>query len=118
MKALCDVHISYKVVKFLNERGIPSTHVNDLPDKWHTTDQAVCEYADRHDMVVITKDEDFRNTHILHGTPRKLVRITLGNISNSMLIKILEGNILAISHNMDAGKCYFEIGRNYIEVIR
>ncbi len=118
MKALCDVHISYRIVKFLNERGIPATHVNDLPDKWHTKDRAVCEYADKNDLTILTKDEDFRNTHFIHGTPKKLVRITLGNISNAELIKILDEHLLVIIHKMDSGKCYFEIGKNYTEVIR
>lgn len=117
MKALCDVHISYKIVKFLNERGVAAEHVNNLPDKWHTKDNAVCEYADAHDMVVITKDDDFRNTHFIQGTPKKLIRITLGNISNSELIKILDENLLTIIHKMEAGKCYYEIGKNYTEVI-
>ncbi|MDZ4846124.1 MAG: DUF5615 family PIN-like protein [Chitinophagales bacterium] len=117
IKALCDVHISYKIVKFLNERGIPATHVNDLPDKWHTKDNVVCQYADMHDLTGITKDEDFRNTHFVQGTPKRLIRITLGNISNVEWIKILDEHLLVIMHKMDAGKCYFEIGKNYTEVI-
>ncbi|WP_409049702.1 DUF5615 family PIN-like protein [Runella sp. MFBS21] len=32
--------------------------------------------------MVVTKDEDFRNSFFLQHTPRKLIRIILGNISN------------------------------------
>lgn len=117
MKALCDVHISYKVVRFLNDRGVLAQHVNNLPDKWYTKDNAVCEYADANDLVVITKDDDFRNTHFIQGTPKRLVRITLGNISNAELLKILDEHLLTIMHKMKAEKCYYEIGKNYTEVI-
>jgi predicted nuclease of predicted toxin-antitoxin system len=33
MKFLCDVHISYKVVKHLNSMGFKAVHVNEILDK-------------------------------------------------------------------------------------
>ncbi len=38
MKVLCDVHISYKVVRFFKQKGVEAVHVNELPDKWFTKD--------------------------------------------------------------------------------
>lgn len=46
MKFLCDVHISYKIVKYLRSAGFEATHVNEILDKWYTkevTFQEVCK---------------------------------------------------------------------------
>ena len=59
MKFLCDVHISIKLVKQLEASGYSSMHVNQMTNKWHTSDVEICTYADNNDFVVITKDTDF-----------------------------------------------------------
>ncbi|MCK5211003.1 MAG: DUF5615 family PIN-like protein [Cyclobacteriaceae bacterium] len=96
MKFLCDVHISYKIVKFLNSLSFQTIHVNEILDKWHTTDLEICSYADEHNMIVITKDYDFRDSFYLNNTPKKLIKINLGNISNSQLVHLLSENLRAI----------------------
>lgn len=89
MKLLCDVHISYKVVNYLSEAGYETIHVNQILDRWYTKDKDICEFADKNDFIVITKDYDFRNSYFINGSPKKLIKINLGNISNIELIKIL-----------------------------
>ncbi|MFY7911498.1 MAG: DUF5615 family PIN-like protein [Emticicia sp.] len=89
MKFLCDVHISYKVCKFLEQYGHQAIHVNNILDKWFTEDSAICDYADQNDCIVITKDEDFRASFFIKKKPKKLVRIILGNISNKTLTETL-----------------------------
>ena len=89
MQFLCDVHISYKIVDFLNNTGYKTIHVNTILDKWYTKDKDICNYADNHDYIIITKDSDFRDSHYIKNSPKKLVKINLGNISNSELIHIL-----------------------------
>jgi len=56
MRVLCDVHIPYRLVTFLRQRGVDATHVNRILGKWHTTDAAICDYVDDTDSVLITKD--------------------------------------------------------------
>lgn len=97
MKFLCDVHISYKLVRYLGSQGFETVHVNDILERWHTTDSAICRYADENDMVVISKDMDFKNSYLIHSTPRKLIKINLGNLSNSRLIELFSENLKAIS---------------------
>ena len=63
MKFLCDVHISYKVVKFFSEAGYETIHVNQILESWKTKDKDICEYADKNDFIVITKDYDFRDSY-------------------------------------------------------
>ncbi|MBU0489686.1 MAG: DUF5615 family PIN-like protein [Bacteroidetes bacterium] len=96
MKFLCDVHISYKIVRHLISLGFEAIHVNQILDKWHTTDKSICEYADLNDYVVITKDADFRDSYFISATPKKLIRIGLGNVSTNELLNIftnLSGSI-------------------------
>lgn len=69
MKFLCDVHISYKLVRFLQSRGMEVIHVNELPDKWFTKDDFISSFADAGDYAVITKDADFKNSHFVNASP-------------------------------------------------
>jgi predicted nuclease of predicted toxin-antitoxin system len=93
MKFLCDVHISYKIVKYLNSAGHETIHVNHILDKWKTKDKDICKFADQHGLILITKDSDFRDSFFISNTPTKLVKINLGNISNQELIKLISENI-------------------------
>jgi predicted nuclease of predicted toxin-antitoxin system len=93
MKLLCDVHISYKIVKFFTSNNLEAIHVNDILDRWNTKDKDICDFADKNDYIVLTKDVDFRNSHFLKNTPKKLMKISLGNISTIALMSILTQNI-------------------------
>jgi predicted nuclease of predicted toxin-antitoxin system len=41
----------------------------------------------------VTKDADFRDNFFLKNSPKKLIKINLGNISNLELIKIIDSNL-------------------------
>lgn len=111
MNFLCDVHIPIKLAKFLQSEGHPAKHVNQLPAKWHTSDAEICTIADQNEWIVITKDEDFRASFLLHRTPRKLIRISLGNISNNALVKLLSAH-LALIEDIDQNEFfYLELGK-------
>lgn len=45
---------------------------------------------------MVTKDVDFLNSHLIGGTPRRLLRVLTGNISNSELLALFEANIATI----------------------
>ncbi|MCE7066797.1 DUF5615 family PIN-like protein [Dyadobacter sp. CY326] len=110
MNFLCDVHIPIKLVKHLSSIGHSASHVNSLPSKWHTTDAEICALADKQDLIVITKDEDFRNSFLIRQTPKKLVRIVLGNISNQMLIELIQRNLPLISKLNEETGFFLELG--------
>jgi predicted nuclease of predicted toxin-antitoxin system len=93
MKFLCDVHISYKLVKHLRLLGFETFHINEILEKWLTSDSKICNFTDQNDLVVITKDSDFRNSHYIKKSPKKLIKINLGNISNEELIQIFSSNM-------------------------
>ena len=79
-KVLCDVHISFKVVRFFERRGHHAVHVNDILDGYHTKDSDISNYADENGFTVMTKDADFQNSHFVKIQPSRLLKISLGNI--------------------------------------
>ena len=118
MKILCDVHIAVKVSKFFSSKGIETEHVNQILDKWYTKDSDICQYADKNDFTVVTKDIDFKNSHFINQTPKKLIKINLGNISTKSLIAIFDNSIDKLKEYFGSHKkCYVEIDTDDILVI-
>ena len=105
MKFLCDVHISIKLVKFLISKNYDCIHVNTILEKWNTKDSAIANYVDQNGLILITKDADFRDSHYLKNTPKKLVKINLGNISNADLLLIFESNLTKIE-KLNSNDCF------------
>ncbi len=99
-----------KLVNFLIGQGHNALHVNELPDKWFTADSEICHFADQQNLIVITKDKDFRNSFLLNRTPRKLVRIALGNISNQYLIQRIEDQLSFLALLNIQENFYLELG--------
>ena len=114
MKFLCDVHISYKVVNFLSKSGFETIHVNQILDRWNTKDKDICKFADSNDLIVITKDYDFRDSFFVKGSPKKMMKINLGNISTSDLIESLFQILPAIEKLSVSSSFLVEIDKNLI----
>jgi len=118
MKALCDVHMSMRLVKFLAANGIDALHANLLPDKSGTTDAELSKYADQHDYVVFTKDEDFRNSYLLRRTPRKLVHIRTGNgMRDAALLELITQHLEELKQLDKCTSFYLEINAQQLTVI-
>ncbi len=118
MKFICDVHISHKLVKHLKALGYESFHVNDLLHKWYSTDKEISAYADLHNLILITKDYDFKNSYFINQTPNKLIKINLGNISNEELIRIVSDNLAAIAKLNNENRFLVEIDRDFPVFVR
>lgn len=117
MKFLCDVHISYKIVNQFRDLGFESIHVNEILNKSETKDSEISLYADKNDYVVITKDSDFRDTYFIKKTPRKLIKINLGNISNNDLLNIFKVNIDVIKKLENRENFIIEIDDKDINIL-
>lgn len=87
-------------------------------EKWHTKDEDICTYADRNDLVVLTKDVDFRNSFLIKNTPNKLVKVNLGNLSTQILIDILSENLQAIQKLNSRGGFMIELDQNSATFIK
>ncbi len=114
MRFLCDVHITYKLVNQLIFLGFETIHINHILDKWNTSDKDIARYADSNDLIIITKDKDFRNSFFIKGTPKKLIKVNLGNISNQELINSISDNIEAIKKISKASSFLIEMDKGYI----
>lgn len=115
MKFLCDVHISYKISNHLKLLGFVSVHVNEILNKWFTSDTDISNYADENDFIVISKDSDFRDSYYIKQSPKKLIKINLGNISTTKLIQTFTDNITLIEKLKNVEFFIIEIHQNRID---
>ena len=117
MRFLCDVHISIQLCKRLSEAGHNCQHVNRLPERWHTSDQDIARFADLEDRILITKDSDFRDSCILHSSPRKLIKVSLGNIPHASLNRLLLSHLDAIEQLDKKGRFLIEVDLDRLSVV-
>lgn len=118
MKFLLDVHISYKLANAIKELGHEAIHINTILDKWHTKDSDICKYADKNDFILITKDTDFRISYFLSNTPKKLIKVNLGNISTEKLVSVFRKNISQIISFFTSDVGYVEVSQDKLTLYR
>lgn len=73
--------------------------------------------ADGEGRVVITKDRDFRDGHLLSGSPRRLLVVATGNISNATLLALFEANLQSVVSALGEAD-FVELGPNALVVHR
>lgn len=78
-------------------------------DKWNTSDEDIATFADKNGLVVVSKDADFRNSHFIKKTPRKIIRICLGNISTQKLIELFSNNMEQLENELQKETVYIEM---------
>ena len=98
MKFLVDAQLPYGIALFLRDKGFDVLHTNDLPDKERTSDSQIRNIAVSENRIVITKDYDFVDSHILVKIPEKLLIVTTGNIRNKQLFDLWQKNWELIIH--------------------
>ena len=96
MKFLIDAQLPARLARYLNEAGHDALHTSELPDGNRTTDAQIAERADGDERIVVTKDQDFRDSHLLTRSPRRLLVVATGNITNVALLALFEANLDAI----------------------
>lgn len=109
MRFLCDVHIPKKLVHHLLDIGYDARHVNDMPNRWYSSDMEIATYADEGDFIVISKDADFKDSYLISGSPKKLVKVSLGNISNQVLIDMITAQLPSLGALYDKGSFLVEL---------
>lgn len=95
MRLLLDQNLSRHLVGHLRDAFPESQHV--LAVGLDTaTDREVWEYARDHDLVLVSKDSDFRQLAFLHGPPPKVVWLRVGNTSTPAIATVVLDNVEAI----------------------
>jgi len=104
MKFLVDAQLPKALAEFLCEKEYVAIHTLHLPDKNRTTDKQIIEISAKD--IVITKDDDFLQAHLIKNEPKKL-------ILNSKLLEIFSEHILKIE-NILSQNLLIEIHRDEI----
>lgn len=96
MRFLVDAQLPVRLAARLTESGHDAMHTSALPDGNRSTDAQVAAVADREDRIVVSKDTDFRHWHWLRSSPRRLLVVATGNISNPELLDLFTQHLDAI----------------------
>jgi predicted nuclease of predicted toxin-antitoxin system len=96
VRFLVDAQLPARLAAFLADAGHDALHTTQLPDGNRTTDAAIAAAADEDGRVVVTKDRDFRDGHVLSGSPRRLLVVATGNITNTALLALFAEHLDAI----------------------
>ena len=115
MRFLVDAQLPARLTRALLGAGHDAVHTTNLPSGNRTSDPEIAEFADRHNRIVVTKDRDFRDGHLLTGRPRRLLIVATGNITNSALLALIEGHLEAIGTAFDDAD-FVEMGADVLVV--
>jgi len=95
VKLLLDENLSHRLVSAL-ERAFPGiTHVC-LIHLHRASDLDVWNHARAHDLIIVTKDDDFRQYAFLHGHPPKVIWLKVGNSSTQIILRLMQNHIADI----------------------
>ena len=93
MRFLVDANLPFKLTLILRNKGFDVIHTDNLPNKEQTTDREIRDISLEEDRIVISKDSDFLDSHLIIGIPKKFLYISTGNIINRELFALVENNI-------------------------
>jgi predicted nuclease of predicted toxin-antitoxin system len=115
VKLLIDAQLPSQMVMWFSAAGYDAIHTLDLPDGNQSTDEQVIDRAEQDGRVVVSKDADFVNSHLLSGRPSRLLLVSTGNISNAELGQLLVPLIPALATAFQAN-VFVELTRSGIIV--
>ena len=115
MKFLVDAQLPRRLARYLETEGHDAVHTLDLPLANNTPDAVINQISVAEQYVVITKDADFRDSHLLKGEPYKLLLIATGNIKNNDLLQLFEQNLTRIVEALEVN-FYVELGTNHLTI--
>lgn len=115
MRYLIDAQLPRRMAGWFGRFGCDVLHTLDLRHGNRTTDEQVIEFAERDDRVLVTKDSDFVNSHLLQNRPTRLLLVSTGNISNRELEALTVPLIPDIDREFQA-HLFLELGQAGITV--
>jgi predicted nuclease of predicted toxin-antitoxin system len=93
MRLLVDAQLPVRLADVLAASGHDVVHTRELPDGNRTSDREIVRIADDQRRVVVTKDHDFLDSHVLERGPAALLLVSTGNITNDELIRVFEASV-------------------------
>ena len=96
LKLLFDQNLSPRLVNSLAQAFPGSIHVRQV-GLASANDETVWNHAREHGLLIVTKDDDFRQRSFLHGAPPKVIWVNLGNCRTSEIENLLRNQTDRIS---------------------
>ena len=105
MKWLIDAQLPKRLSIWLVSQGDDAVHTLDLPAGNQTTDRELSRIADDQQRILVSKDQDFLDSFLLQNTPKKLLRVSTGNLSNDRLLKLFETQLTELRSLFERNAC-------------
>ena len=115
MKLLIDAQLPRRMVGWFATAGCDASHTLDLPLANRTPDNELTDLANREQRILVTKDGDFVDSHLLSGQPAKLLLVTTGNITNRGLEQLVLPVIPTVVSDFQQHS-FLELGRSGIVI--
>ena len=88
MKLLIDENLSHRLLIRLATVFPGCQHVEQAGLRGRA-DIVIWDYARAHDLVIVSKDNDFRQLSVLQGPPPKVVWLSVGNAGTDAIAELL-----------------------------
>jgi predicted nuclease of predicted toxin-antitoxin system len=85
LKLLVDNQLPPALARHIDACGTTCIHVRDV-GLARALDKTIWDYASSHDMVIVSKDRDFRDMAILRGSPPQVIWVRVANCRRIDLI--------------------------------
>ena len=105
-----DAQLPRRFATWLRNAGHDAIHASSLPAGNATLDTELALMGDAEDRIVVTKDSDFVDSHLLRGTPTRLLLISTGNIGNRELEDLLRHSLANLAEAFELHR-FIELGR-------
>jgi predicted nuclease of predicted toxin-antitoxin system len=115
MKWLVDAQLPLALAVAIRMTGRDVKHTLDLTLRNSTSDELIHKKLLEEGRILITKDRDFRTSHILRSEPKQLVFVITGNIRNQQLIPLFIRNLPVIEAAFERGSLV-TFGLNGVDV--
>ncbi|HLL16666.1 MAG TPA: DUF5615 family PIN-like protein [Pyrinomonadaceae bacterium] len=106
MKLLFDQNLSPRLPRLLADLYAGSVHVREVGLR-DAADAAIWDYAKSHGFAIVSKDSDFQQRSLLHGSPPKFIWLRVGNCPVKTTEDLLRTHSAAIhTFGMDNAKSH------------
>ena len=108
MKFIIDAQLPPALAKLLRDHGHDAAHVEDV-DLRHADDSSIWQFALENSMVIVTKDEDFRQRSSQSKVAPVVVWLRVKNVSRKALLHWFEPLLPKIVALVSEGEQLIEV---------
>ena len=108
MKFLVDHQLPVALARFIAMQGHQAEHVRDL-GLMEADDAVIWQRATAHDLVIVSKDEDFTFLAGVSGGKGRLVWVRIGNCRKQVLLQAFRAQLPRIVSELEGGSQIVEL---------